>query len=229
MNAVVDPGYRSLGLESDVANRNFAGAMNPDDLLWVQFSTKAVQHNFETQLQGRPIFIDEDWIEIRTPGNSYNIIERPVVEADKVKFPRQWAFFQQTKSQDGQNSGTPLSQWPYLRPSQIEELRALNFRSVEQIAFASDEQVARVGMLAGMAPLAFRERAKLYLEAARDNAHAVKQADENKALKERLEAQEKAQREQEEKHRKEMEELRSLIAAAAPKKRGRPPKEEVTP
>lgn len=223
MSAVVDPTYRPLGLETDLANRNFAGATNPDDLLWVQFSTKAVQNNYETQAQGRPIFRDELWIEIRTPGNSLNIIERPAEDFDKVKFPRQWAYFQQTHSQDGQNSGTPLAQWPFLRPSQIEELKALNFRSVEQIAFASDEQIGRVGMVAGVAPLAFRERAKLYLEGARDNAHAVKQAEENKALKERLEAQEKAQREQEEKHRREMEELRALIAAAAPK-RGRPPK-----
>jgi len=114
-------------------------------------------------------------------------------------------------------------------PPRRKELRALNFRSVEQIAFASDEQIGRIGMLAGMAPLAFRERAKLYLEARGTAAKVVQQAEENKALKDRLEAQEKAQKEQEEKHRREMEELRALIAAAAPKKRGRPPKEPEAP
>lgn len=180
MSAVVDPGYRPLGLETDVGNQNFAGARNPDDLLWVQFSMKPIQNNFRTQSAGRPIFEDQLWIEIRVPGNALTIIERPSEESDKFRFPRQWNYFQQTHSADGQNVGTPLSQWPLLRPSQIEELRALKFYTVEQVAFASDEQLQRMGMGPGMAPMAFRERAKLFLETANDNEHALKQAQEIK-------------------------------------------------
>jgi len=229
MSAVVDPGYRPLGMETDARNPNFSGARNPDDLLWVQFSMKAIPNNFRTQAEGRPIFEDQLWIEIRVPGNALTIIERPAMEDDKLRFPRQWAYFQQTHGAEGQNVGTPLSQWPLLRPSQIEELRALKFYSVEQIAFASDEQVGRIGMSAGMAPMAFRERAKLYLEGARDNAVAVKQAEELKKREEEINVLKTAQAAQEEKHAAEMAELRSLIAAAtAPRRPGRPKKAQAT-
>ena len=189
MSAVIDPGHRNLGLESDVANANFSVARNPDDLLWVRFYTHSIQDNFQSapERQNRPIFIDETWIEIRIPGNANTIIERPVEQADKFRFPRQWAYFERTHSPDGMNVGTPLSQWPLLRPSQIEELKALKFYSVEQVAGASDEQLQRLGMGPGMAPSALRERARLYLETARDNAVAVRQADEIKALKDQME------------------------------------------
>jgi hypothetical protein len=186
MNAVVDPGHRNLGLESDMANPNFAGARNPDDLLWVRFFVKSMQDNFQTTAQGRPIFRDETWIEIRTPGNALNIVERPVYADDKFRFPRHWAHFERTHGSDGQQVGTPLSQWPLLRPSQVQEMRALNFFTVEQVAMASDEQLQRLGMGPGIAPLALRERAKLYLENAKDAALSQKQAEEIKKRDEQI-------------------------------------------
>lgn len=226
MSAVIDPGYRPLGLETDLANPNFAGAQNPDSLLWVQFSTKAVQNNFKTAEQGRPIYEDQLWIEIRIPGNALTIIERPVEESDKYRFPRQWNYFQQTHKTDGQNIGTPLEQWPILRPSQIEELRALKFYTVEQVSLASDEQIGRIGMIAGMAPSAFRERAKTYLNTAGQEAAVAKQEEEKKALREALEAEKKARLEQDELHKMEMAELRELIQAATKRGPGRPPKDD---
>ena len=148
----------SLGLETDVGNPNFAGARNPDDLLWVQFSMKAMPNNFlsRPENQGRPIFQDEVWIEIRVPGNQLLTIERPKEHSDEFRFPRQWAFFQQTKGADGQEVGTPLTQWSLLTPARIQELRAQRFYTVEQIAFASDDQLKSLGMGPGMAPTAFR-------------------------------------------------------------------------
>lgn len=199
---VADPMHRPLGLETDMANPNFAGARNPDDLLWVQFSMKAIQNGFRSQEQGRPIFEDQLWIEIRVPGNALTIIERPAIEEDKRRFPRQWAYFEQTHGKDGQNVGTPLNQWPLLRPAQIEEIRALKFYTVEQLAFASDQQISTLGMAGGMAPMALRERAKLYLEAAKDNSLAQKQADEIKKRDEEIAAM-----------KQQLEELSALVKA----------------
>jgi len=214
MNAVADPSYRPLGLETDMSNQNFAGARNPDDLLWVQFTVKPMQNNFMTVAQNRPIFEDQTWIEIRVPGNQLLTIERPMEQSDQFRFPRQWAYFQQTHGPDGQNVGTPLTQWPMLKPSQIEELRALRFYTVEQVAFASDDQLKAMGMGPGMAPPAFRERAKLYLESAKDSALAVKQQEELKKRAAEIEDMKKAQQEQAQKHEQEMKELRALIASA---------------
>ena len=215
MSAVVDHNHRPLGLETDVSNPNFAGARNPDDLLWVQFTVKPMQNTFLTQAQSRPIFEDQTWIEIRIPGNQHLTIERPIETNDQYRFPRQWSYFKQTHGPEGQNVGTPLSQWPLLRPSHIEELKALRFYTVEQVAFASDEQIKAMGMGPGMAPSAFRERAKLYLESAKDSALAVKQADEIKARDKEIADLKASQQAQAQKQEKEMAELRALISAAA--------------
>ena len=220
MSAVADPMYRPLGMESDVANPNFAGPRNPDDLLWVQFTMRAMPNNFATQQQGRPIFEDQLWVEIRVPGNNLLTIEAPADDNHKRRFPRQWAYFQQTHSTDGQNIGTPLSQWPILRPSQIEELRALRFYTVENVAFASDEQIGRVSMLAGMAPMAFRERAKLYLEGAKEHSLAAHQAEQLKAREAEIAELRQAQAASDAKHAEEMTELRQLIQqVTGPRKR----------
>lgn len=212
--AVADPTHRQLGMESDVNNQNFAGARNPDDLLWVQFANKPMQNNFRSNAEVRPIFEDQTWIEIRVPGNQLLTIERPMEQGDQHRFPRQWAYFQQTHGPDGQNVGTPLSQWPMLKPSQIEELKALRFYTVEQVAFASDEQLKSMGMGPGMAPPAFRERAKLYLETAKDSALAVRQQEELKKRAAEIDDMKASQKALEEKHAKEMAELRALITAA---------------
>lgn len=214
MNAVADPSHRPLGLETDMSNQNFAGARNPDDLLWVQFAVKPMPNNFRSNAEVRPIFEDQIWIEIRVPGNQLLTIERPIEQGDNIRFPRQWAYFQQTHGPDGQNVGTPLSQWPMLKPSQIEELKALRFYTVEQVAFASDEQLKSMGMGPGMSPPAFRERAKLYLETAKDSALAVKQQEELKKRAAEIEDMKKAQEAQNQLHAKEMSELRALISAA---------------
>ena len=224
MSAVVDPMYRPLGLETDMNNPNFAGPRNPDDLLWVEFSMRAIHNPYKSEQQGRPIFDDQLWVEIRVPGNNLLTIETPALDEHKRRFPRQWAYFQQTHAADGQNSGTPLAQWPILRPSQIEELRALKFYTVENIAFASDEHISRVGMLAGMAPLAFRERAKLYLETAQNSAMVFQNEDQIKRRDAEIAALKAQQAESERKHAEEMAELRQLIQQATTPRRGGWPK-----
>lgn len=212
--AIADPSHRPLGLETDISNQNFAGARNPDDHLWVQFTVKPMHRPFDSNSQNRPIFGDETWIEIRIPGNPHLTIERPIEPGDNFRFPRQWAYFQQTHGPEGQNVGTPLTQWPMLKPSQIEELKALRFYTVEQVAFASDEQLKSMGMGPGMSPPAFRERAKLYLETAKDGALAVRQQEELKKRAAEIEDMKATQKASDERHVKEMAELRALISAA---------------
>ena len=97
---------------------------------------------------------------------------------------------------------------------------------MEQVAFASDAQVGSVGMIAGMSPLAFRERAKIFLDTAENNSEAVKRDEERKSLLAQLEAEKKARIDQEEFHKLEMAELRELIQAATKRGPGRPPKDD---
>lgn len=173
-------------LASDANNPEFQGAMNPDSLLHVRFYKRAVQNNFKTMKEERPVFDDMIFLEIHTPGNTLNIIDRPKKYEDERRFPMQWAHYMNMNSSDPLRQGTPLEQWPLLQPSQVAMLRAVQFFTVEQIAFASDEQIGKIGMIAGMAPLSFRDRAKGYLSVAKDASILQRQADENKALQEQM-------------------------------------------
>jgi hypothetical protein len=82
--------------------------------------------------------------------------------------------------------GTPVSEWPIVSKSQAEELRALKFHTVEAIAHASDLQLQRMGMAAGMSPYAFRDKAKAFLNLATNAAETDKRESEINSLKEEL-------------------------------------------
>lgn len=172
-------------IASDANNPNFVGAHNPDAALVVKFYARAVHQPFRSQQEGRPIYADVDYIQIFTPGNQLNIIDTPVRDEHKARFPQQFAQYTAGKG-NGMEAGTPVNQWPFLSAAQAEEFRALKFFTVEQLANASDGQLQGLGMVGGMNPHGIRERAKAFLSAAAGNAPAEAQAQENAELKQRL-------------------------------------------
>lgn len=224
MNEVfVDQAHKPLGIASDDANPNFVGASNPDSLLWVKFYSKPVQNEFKTLEQGRPIYEDRVFVTIQIPGNQLSVINTIAQEHHKLRFPLQWAHFMNTHGNEDKIVGTPLDQWSFLRPAQVEELKAVKFKTVESIAFASDLQLQSIGMIAGISPFALRDRAKVYLESANNNSIVQKQIDENRMLKQSLEEEKQARELMEAKHAREMEDLRALIQQATVRKSpGRP-------
>lgn len=173
-------------LASDENNTEFQGARDPDSLLHVRFYEKAIKNNFATEKEGRPIFDSIIFVEIHTPGNQLNIIDRPKFQQDEFRFPKQWQFYKNTHSEDPAKQGTPLNQWPILDVAKAEMLKAMKFFTVEQIAFSSDDQINGIGMLAGMNPLAFRDKAKAYLEVAHDSNAVSKAKDELKARDDKI-------------------------------------------
>ena len=175
----------SAMLASDAANQQFVGAHNPDSALVVKFYTHPVEQPFLTKKEGRPIFLDVDFIMIFTPGNQLNIIDTIARPDHKARFPQQWALYQNSKNAD-QMLGTPVSAWPFLSASQAEEFKAIKFFTVEQIAGASDQQLQSLGMIGGTGPHIIRDRAKAYLAAAAGTAPIEAQAQENAELKDRI-------------------------------------------
>ena len=75
--------------------------------------------------------------------------------------------------------------WFLLRASQAEELKAMKFRTVDSIAGASDAAIAKLGMMAGMAPHAFRTKAQGFLAAAQNSTMAEQREAELKAAQDR--------------------------------------------
>lgn len=198
-------------LASDLNNPDYAGATNPDSRLAVLFYSKPMKNEFESNAKGRPIFQDMDFVKIFVPGDSTSVIDQPAREDHKVRFPIQWAHYQNKHGGDPREIGTPLSQWPRLTPSQCEELRALKFFTVESIAGASDQSLQKIGMLAGMSPYAFRDHAVRFLKVAQDDS--VTQAAEERAKEAEAKTAELASQ---------LADMQAQIAAlSAPKRRGR--------
>lgn len=174
-----------MPLDSDVADA--------DSRLTVEFYThKRPPH------EGRP------FVKIMTPGDQTNIIDQPVREEHKRRFPRHWLYYQMQNQGDAPLPGTPLMDWHRDRPqefteNQLAEMSVLKFQVVEQVANASDRQLERVGM----GGLGLRERARQYL--------AFKNASGNASELEAL--------------RKEMAEMRAVLAEK--NKGGRPRKDQV--
>ena len=200
-----------MAIESDVR-----GA---DSLLTVRFYRKPIEIKDETLAQGRPIFKDADWVTIMTPGDQLNIIDTIARDNHKARFPREWAAYQNKVGNEEAVIGTPIDHWPLVSMSQAEELKGIKFHTVESVANCSDQQMQRIGMIAGMSPHAFRDKARSFLNLAKDsaeidarNAELVQLKEENAKVK--AEAEARAQKQQEQ-----IDALMSMMAEKKPKTR----------
>ena len=204
-------------LASDVNNREYQGAMDPDSVMIARFYKKAVFQPFKSQKEARQIWEDVLYVEYYPAGNTLLKMDVPATEAHKQRFSKQYAYYQSSEGKDSREIGTPLSQWAILGPADVENLRALKFFTIDNIAGASDQQLQALGMgAAGMSPHILRARAQAYLGSAKDTALPQKQAEDIELLK------------------RQIAELTTALQAKAedkpampPKRKGRPPKAKV--
>jgi hypothetical protein len=158
-----------------------------DSRLQVRFYKKSVQQEQESIDAGRPIFKDFDFVQICVAGDTLTEIDTYALQNHKTRFPIQWAnYMNRQGAHDEELVGTPIAEWPLVSKSQAEELRAIKFQTVESIANASDQQLQRMGMIAGMSPYAFRDKAKAFLNLATSSAETDKREHEINVLKEEL-------------------------------------------
>jgi hypothetical protein len=165
-----------MAIESDISN--------PDSRLAVKFYKRPVKLENESIAQGRPIFQEFDFIKILVPGDALTEIDTYVSEGHKTRFPIQWANYMNRQGSEIGFSGTPITEWPQISVSQAEELKGIKFHTVESIAHASDQQLQKIGMIAGMSPHNFRERAKTFLNLASESADICKREEELAQLRE---------------------------------------------
>jgi hypothetical protein len=160
---------------------------NADSRLQVRFYKRPVQQEHESLEAGRPIFKEFDFVHICVAGDTLTEIDTYALPSHKTRFPIQWAnYMNRVGANEPDIVGTPVSEWPIVSKSQAEELRALKFHTVEAIAHASDLQLQRMGMAAGMSPYAFRDKAKAFLNLAINAAETDKRENEINSLKEEL-------------------------------------------
>jgi hypothetical protein len=160
---------------------------NADSRLQVRFYRKPVHQEQESMDAGRPIYKEFDFVHICVAGDTLTEIDTFALQQHKTRFPIQWAnYMNRLGANDEEVVGTPVAEWPLVSKSQAEELRAMKFHTVESIASASDLQLQRMGMAAGMSPYAFRDKAKAFLNLATNAAETDKRESEINALKEEL-------------------------------------------
>lgn len=134
-----------------------------DKALLVRFFVAPQQDPDASIKEGRPIFVDTDMIEIRVRGDRNNIVIHPVREDEKRRFRDAWRDYKDGAEQ--KLTGTPLSQWPVMSVSMVEELRFLGYFTVEQLSEANDAACSKVPGL-----LTMKNRAKGFLEMSKGNS-----------------------------------------------------------
>lgn len=158
------------------------GAQPGDEGVFAEFYLHAVQNNFLSEKEGRPIFEDKLYIRIRSPGDRRNEVDREAKDGDKRRFPRQWMLYNQGASQA--TTGTPLEEWPQMTPASVKNLKSMDIHTMEGLAAVTDGNLATLGMGARV----LRDGAISYLERAKEGAGTRAMAAENADLRAKLEA-----------------------------------------
>lgn len=194
-----------------------------------RFYKRAVPDKDKSLKEGRQACVIKDYVEIFTPGDKTNIVDRPVRDEDKVRFPRQYAAFINEAPQD-EASGTLLAAWSSLPAERAEVYRFHKVVTVDQLAELSDTGADNIGRDIGPEVRKDIARAKAFIAATKAAAPVAQlqaaNEDKDKQIA-MLEAALKAQGDR----------LEALEAAShgsqavvgetlseAPKRRGRPPR-----
>lgn len=152
--------------ESNIDHFNANNPFHGDENTPVEFYHGTFKNDVRTAEEGRPIYDDVECIRIFNSKN--NIIDRPIRDTDKQRWPRQYAAWK-SGNQEAGKSGTPLEHWSMVTRAQAEEFKHFKIFTVEQLAEASDSQAINfIGFQK------YKNLAKQFIELAKGNAPIVK-------------------------------------------------------
>jgi hypothetical protein len=129
-----------------VANATYtrSTSLAPNDARnYPRFFIETVRDENASREAGRDMFRDEERVEIVMPGNPYTRPVMRVTDEHRQIWPKQYEAFK--AGQEVATEGTPLEAWPRLRPNELYELKALGFKTVDQVATMDDQAVGRLG------------------------------------------------------------------------------------
>ena len=135
-----------------------------DKTLLVKFYYKNVQDKAASKREGRPIYKEKEYIDIKLPG-SRDGAARPASPADKSRFQAHYEAFKARVELP--TEGTPLAEWPQITSSLVEEMSFMNIKTVEQLAELNDGLAGRF-----MGALNLKEKAKQWLDRAKQELTA---------------------------------------------------------
>lgn len=150
--------------------------------LIIRFELEAEQDEKASDEQGRPVFVDYEYIEVRSLNDPHSIVHRRVTEADKRMYPQAYRAWKEGTADSV--TGTPLKEWPPIAKSQAEMLAFRGIRSVEQFVEVSDDGCHQLGH--GF--LTLRNKAIAWLQKAKDGSSVTRLAAELQAKDSRIAA-----------------------------------------
>jgi hypothetical protein len=130
----------------------------------VKFFYSYNENREKTAKEGRPIFDEIPSISIQWPGQDETV--RRIEPQDIHDYPELYARFK--AGSEPVTEGTPLAEWPMMSGSAMRELQYLGFKTVEQLAAATDDVKRKLGPLSKFVKLA-----KDWLEAASSTQNDV--------------------------------------------------------
>lgn len=165
-----------------------------DDKLVVRFYHGQKHNRGKSDKAGRPIYDDLEMCEISAPADKQRKFVTPAHATWKM-VPGEWGpqkltyamrfadQYKRFKADAAQiQSGTPLSELPFLTEAKRSELRALKIYTAEQLASLDGEPLKMLGM--GGREL--KNQAHAYIEAASGSADVAAMAAENAMLREQV-------------------------------------------
>lgn len=138
-----------------------------DNSMVVLFLNKPIPNAAKSKEMGRPVFENITHVRVHPPGERLNIVERPITENDKRRWPVQWAQFQQQAEQIPE--GVPIDLLYPHRPDIAAGLRASGVHTIEQCANLSGTAIDALGMGSQQ----YCNDAKRYLEVANKGVGAA--------------------------------------------------------
>lgn len=147
----------------------------------------SAKNNFVSEQEGRPIFDDVIYCEVISPGSRdstpvFELVRNFAEESSHhgtplygQKYEEYKDFvkdFEKSEQSDASLSGTPLAQWPEMTRTMVASLKAQNIFTVDALANLPDTRLIAVGPDGRT----WREKAKAYIENAKNGAYATELA-----------------------------------------------------
>lgn len=145
-----------------------AGMRDDVPQVGVGFCLYPLEDQAESEVAGRPIFKDVEFIKIQVPGDRESIYFQPATKDHQRRFPKAYAMFKEHSAIAQQ--GTPIEQWPAITRGLALTFKAAGIPTVEALAEVHDGNLEKLGHQGRD----WRSKARGYLAQSADTAAAQK-------------------------------------------------------
>ena len=149
--------------DADITHFDPRNPYKGDEKLPVRFYMGAVIDDAATSREGRPIYRDVECIQIFNSKD--NVIDRPVRDTDKQRWPGAYGAWKNSGDGEPGAVGSRLEHWPLMTRAQVEEFKFFKIFTVEQLAELADSTVQKIH-----GAVKLKQMARLAVEAAKGDA-----------------------------------------------------------